>query len=294
MPTINKEFLLEILKQRREFGSLGENRINTKIYQYLKRYSPYYLYVPLTDIPLAIVVEVGKDSKILWSCHTDSLDTVDGTKLIGETSEGFLFTYNDDCVLGADDAAGIVLMIGMIEAGIEGTYVFHRGEEIMGWGSRQIAKFHPNWLSGFYAAIAFDRRGQHDIITHQGFGRKRTCSKTFAKYLVKKLSIDGLEFKEAKGVYTDTYEYRKFIPNCTNVSVGYYGEHTPKEILDLNFLNRLLNVVVKAFKPQSNSTISISKTNPDYAYINGSSARLIRTNAHGHKYIIHNKSRHYL
>jgi hypothetical protein len=35
------------------------------------------------------------------------------------------------------------------------------------------------------------------------------------------------------GVYTDTAEFIEVIPECTNISVGYYSEHSDKEKLDI-------------------------------------------------------------
>ena len=41
------------------------------------------------------------------------------------------------------------------------------------------------------------------------------------------------------GVYTDTAEFTGIIPECTNISVGYYSEHTDKEKLDVIHLQAL-------------------------------------------------------
>jgi hypothetical protein len=41
--------------------------------------------------------------------------------------------------------------------------------------------------------------------------------------------------KDDGGVYTDSAEF-DYIPECTNISVGYYSEHTVNEQQDINHL----------------------------------------------------------
>jgi len=47
------------------------------------------------------------------------------------------------------------------------------------------------------------------------------------------------------GVYTDTAEFVDNIPECTNISIGYYSEHGEREHLDVNHLQRLAAAVLK-------------------------------------------------
>jgi hypothetical protein len=89
-------------------------------------------------------------------------------------------------------------------------------------------------------AIALDRQGTTDVITHQSWGR--CCSDTFALALAAAL---GTAYRPVEGVYTDTAEYVNVIPECTNISVGYYHQHTAWEYLDSRYLFRLLNVLLK-------------------------------------------------
>jgi hypothetical protein len=125
-----------------------------------------------------MILRVG-GAPVLWSCHTDSahgggdsgrqrVAVADGTASLRERPKA-------GC-LGADDVAGLWLMLEMIGAGVPGLYVFHRGEEVGGLGSRHIAMAAPETLAGIRYAVAFDRRGTGSIITHQAFGR--CCSDT--------------------------------------------------------------------------------------------------------------------
>ncbi|WP_343211794.1 M28 family peptidase [Aquisediminimonas sediminicola] len=184
---------------------------------------------------------------ILWSCHVDTVAAKGGPQSVCVDAHGIaaLSDRKPGRSLGADDGVGVWLMLEMIEAGIPGLYVFHRGEEKGCLGSRWIVKNTPNVLNGIEAAIAFDRAGNRDIITHQSYGR--TCSDEFALSLAIELNNQGTGLDmmpDDTGVYTDTNEYAHCIPECTNVSVGYLSNHGPNETCDLNHCARLLDAVL--------------------------------------------------
>lgn len=183
---------------------------------------------------------IGKGSPILWSCHTDTVHKGDGKQSV-EYGDGYVTTPVGSC-LGADCGAGVWLMSRMIKAGIPGTYVFHREEEIGGWGSDFIAHNNPDWLTGIKFAIAFDRKGTQDIITHQMGGR--CASEAFAASLAAVLSMDHVA--DDSGTFTDTANYADLVPECTNLSVGYGKAHSPNEYLDCVYLVQLLKAILRA------------------------------------------------
>lgn len=143
--------------------------------------------------------------------------------------------------LGADDGVGIWLMLRMISAGVEGLYIFHADEEIGGGGSRHIADETPQLLDGIVRAVAFDRKGTRSVITHQGIGR--CCSDKFGQALGEALGM-GYTIDDT-GVFTDTANYTHLVPECTNVSSGYYREHTLHEHLDVTHATALANALTK-------------------------------------------------
>jgi hypothetical protein len=161
-----------------------------------------------------------------------------------KTSNDWAYVQHQNC-LGADCTTGVWLMLEMIKAGVEGLYIFHRDEENGGKGSTHIRDKTPELLDGIKYAIAFDRYGYKSIITHQ-FG-KRTASDKFADSLKYALEWDGLEFKhDDGGTFTDTEVYSDLIPECTNISVGYFDQHSSKESQDLEFAFRLRDTLVEA------------------------------------------------
>jgi len=201
-------------------------------------------------VPLAVVITTDVTSRTLFSAHVDTVHRTAGRQSVEYDHEMgiMLKTQNagatdNDC-LGADDGAGVWVLLQMIRADIPGTYAFHYGEEVGGIGSSTIAREHTAWLAQFDRAIAVDRKGTEDVITHQGWGR--CCSDAFAKALAEQLNAYGHAFKPSNGgVFTDTANYTDDIPECTNLSCGYDAQHTPHENLDVEFLIRLKDAMIE-------------------------------------------------
>lgn len=182
-----------------------------------------------------LVKRIGS-APVMWSCHTDTVHRAGGFQNVRLASGkiGLSAGSQSNC-LGADDTAGIWLMTEMIKAERPGLYVFHREEECGGLGSKYIAKQRAELLKDIQYAIALDRRGNDSVITFQWSGR--CCSETFAKELGARI---GHGYKaDPGGSFTDTANYMKLIPECTNLSVGYQGEHSSGETLDSDHVMRL-------------------------------------------------------
>jgi hypothetical protein len=188
---------------------------------------------------------IGKEPIILWSCHTDTVTQKVGRQNVKWLGNGILGLHNpqmNQC-LGADDGAGLWIMLELIKAGKEGHYVFHRDEEIGGQGSAWLTK-PDNWPKyipmSVKATIAMDRCGREDIITHQMY--QRTCSDAFADSLAEQLPY-GMR-KDDSGVFTDTANYVDIIGECTNLAVGYERNHGPSETLDTEHVRELRDSLV--------------------------------------------------
>lgn len=187
------------------------------------------------------ILRIG-DAPIMWSCHTDTVHSSGGTqkiKSVGKNWVGLDPISKSNC-LGADDTAGVWLMCELIKAQVPGLYVFHREEESGGLGSRWIAKETPELLKGIKFAVALDRKGRDEVITHQ---MGRCCSDEFAVSLAAQL---GMGYKPSdEGLFTDTANYTDLIGECTNLSVGYKGHHTNNEVLNVNHLRGLRDKLIK-------------------------------------------------
>ena len=182
------------------------------------------------------------DSKVLISCHTDSVHHMDGKQRINISKAGIVSLARrertSNC-LGADDCAGVYAALRMIEAGVKASFVFHRDEEIGGKGSAWLARQYPEWLAKFNICLALDRRGTQDVIVDQNWGK--CASDEFARGLANEL---GMGHSKADGIFTDSANYVDLIPECSNLSVGYQNEHSKRETLDLEYLDRVIDKLI--------------------------------------------------
>jgi len=199
-------------------------------------------------------------SSVMFSCHTDTVHRQAGYQPVD--FDGTLFSLPPEIktgCLGADDGAGVWMLLKLIEAGIPGLYAFHRGEERGCIGSRFASANHGKLFKDIDYCIAFDRRGTDDLITHQG-GR-RTCSDAFGLSLIREIGkhsafkgVNSFKLSEL-GALTDSKQYIEIIPECTNLGVGYLGNHGPRETLDGAHLHKLL----EAFKQVDFEAVEVSR-----------------------------------
>ena len=121
-----------------------------------------------------IHVSRGTDPRVLFSSHTDTVHRQQGRQRLeyhAPTGMVCLPDKSPSSCLGADDTIGVWLMTELIAANVPGHYVFHYGEESGGIGSSALARAIPETLADFDLAIALDRQGIGDVITHQITGR---------------------------------------------------------------------------------------------------------------------------
>lgn len=188
-------------------------------------------------------VTIGRSAPtIAWSSHTDTVHWDEGKQAIELDKDNMLaLDWNSEAsCLGADCTAGVWLMRRMILAGKPGLYIFHRDEENGGNGSTWIAENKPELVQGIKAMIALDRKGYTSVITEQSTGV--TASTKFAWSLADQL---GTRWQpDDTGLFTDSAFYAHLIPECTNISVGYFSQHSTSETLDPVFLDQLLMALI--------------------------------------------------
>ena len=187
------------------------------------------------------------ESKTLFCCHLDTVGHQElPVKKVYYEKSGRTFVGTDgNTILGADDKTGMVIMANMIDSNVPGTYYFLIGEEKGTVGSGLLySRQSKGILSKFDRCIAFDRRSYGSIITRQ-MG-KDCCSREFANALAAEFRKVGMRFKkDPGGVWTDSALFMGVIPECTNLSVGYFNEHRKIEEQDLSYMVVLADVVTK-------------------------------------------------
>jgi hypothetical protein len=216
-----------------------------------------YMPIPLEEDGFGnYFIKIG-ESDTMFTSHLDSATREQReVRIMSFEKEGYKILCSDGkSILSADDKAGVTIMLYMIEHNIPGLYYFFIGEERGGIGSGDVAKYyeHMEHCKGIKKCVSFDRRNYHSIITHQGW--TRTCSDTFAQSLADELNKNGMNIKlDNTGVFTDSANFIDNINECTNISVGYFSEHTKDEYQNITFLEQLCNACIKV--DWANLTIS--------------------------------------
>lgn len=218
------------------------------------------------------------DSDVMFTSHLDT-----ATKALTDVKhviEGNIIKTDGTSILGADDKAGVTIMLHMIENNIPGLYYFFLGEEVGCVGSRKVAAAQKEEkLEGINKVISFDRRSTDSIITFQG--SQRCCSDSFGEALAKAFNDvdETFDYKTDKGgVLTDSKQFTSIYPECTNISVGYYSEHTFSERQDIEHLDKLAQACLKVDWTSLPVERDVAKTEYDTTYIDyygawGASAR---------------------
>ena len=183
------------------------------------------------------VQDTGGD--VLWCAHLDTAHygRPERRNLI---RRGDILTDRDGLCWGADDRAGVALIIEMARLGVPGCYYLFSGEEVGCVGSNALADDPAFDFARFKACISLDRRGQTSVITKQL--EQRCCSERFALALARELG-EGFS-PDATGIYSDSASFMGLIPECTNLSVGYENAHSHGESQDLAFLEMLLQKLI--------------------------------------------------
>ena len=202
-----------------------------------------------------IEAKKGLQPTVLFSCHLDTVDSQgDGSLVDGKVQrKGLTYDPNFGQIalesesksgcLGADDGAGVWLLLQMIDQNKPGTYIFHRGEERGGISAHANLKAHLQFLTKFDIAVAFDRPRNNEVITHQG--GQECASDKCALALCAALNKHGMGYSPSpRGSFTDTKVYRGVIAECFNMGVGYESQHSRSETQDYGHLVAMLNAIM--------------------------------------------------
>ena len=192
-----------------------------------------------------LFIQIGDAPSVMFTSHLDTATSA--LTKVNHVIENNIIKTDGKSILGADDKAGVTIMLYMIENGIPGLYYFFLGEEVGCKGSKKLAEKHrQNPLHYIKKVISFDRRGTDSVITFQS--SERCCSDEFGKSLADQLNQNCQYFNyklDPTGIYTDSVQFTGIYSECTNISVGYQNEHTWKECQDIEHLERLANTCLK-------------------------------------------------
>jgi hypothetical protein len=187
-------------------------------------------------------LQIGESPTTMFTCHLDT--ACKKLVKVNHEFEGKYIKTDGSSILGADDKAGMCVILYMIEKKVPGLYYFFIGEEVGCIGSSDLSEEFT--YTNITKVVSFDRRGTNSIITRQIYGK--CCSNNFAMALseaFKKADPTLNLMPDDTGLITDSAQFMDLITECTNISVGYYNEHTMNERQDIEYLSKLCRAVVK-------------------------------------------------
>lgn len=161
---------------------------------------------------------------IVLIAHMDTVFNQPPKNIFYDPAETVLWSPSG---LGADDRAGIYAIISLINDGFRPSVIFTNLEEQGGIGANKLVEDYPDCpFSNCKALIELDRRGSEDCVFYD-------CDNKDFENL-----INLYDFKTDIGSFTDI----SFIMSTwkiagVNLSVGYYFEHQPIEILNTSHLD---------------------------------------------------------
>lgn len=187
-------------------------------------------------------IQIGDSPTTMFTCHLDTASR--HLVSVNHTFEGKYIKTDGTSILGADDKAGMCVILYMIEKKVPGLYYFFIGEEVGCVGSSDLSEEFEH--KNITKVVSFDRRGTNSIITRQIYGK--CCSNNFALALSDafKKADPTLDLRpDDTGLITDSAQFMDIITECTNISVGYYNEHTVNEKQDIEYLTKLCKAASK-------------------------------------------------
>lgn len=152
--------------------------------------------------------------------------------------------------LGADDRAGVVAILKLLDAGYRPHVIFTLNEETTANGALDLSKIKMPF-SELQMMIELDRCGQQDSVFY-------SCNNlAFEEY------INKYGFKTAEGTFSDIKLIApKWGVAAVNLSVGYEHEHTLGETLSIDWLNATIIKVGNIF-----DDILVNNRHQIYKYI---------------------------
>jgi putative aminopeptidase FrvX len=131
-----------------------------------------------------LFIKIG-ESDVMFTSHLDTATSA--LTKVNHVFDKNIIKTDGKSILGADDKAGVTIMLYMIEKEVPGLYYFFLGEEVGCIGSKKVAnKLQTEKIEGINKVISFDRRGTTSVITYQS--SQRCASDKFGEALALELN----------------------------------------------------------------------------------------------------------
>ncbi len=206
------------LKLFKEIAGMKKNKLQFFLYKFLKNYG----YKDIHNTNNFLMAE--GDLPVCLCAHMDTVFNTVPTRFFYDEEQTTVWSPGG---MGADDRAGIVIILKLLEAGLRPSIIFTDLEEKGGIGADALVKMYGNCpFRECKAMIQLDRRGMDDSVYYN------CANKDFEK------KINSYGFKTDWGTFSDISVFAPIWKiAAVNLSVGYENEHTSSEYLNLYYMN---------------------------------------------------------
>lgn len=234
--------------------SLSQSELHKTLGTYLKKKYKNVIIekdyiVAVGDIPIALVA------------HMDTVFYAPATHVYYDQRKGIMWSPEG---LGADDRAGVFIILQIIQSGLRPSIILTTDEERGGLGAQALAK-KTCPIPNLKYLIQLDRHGTNDCVFYDCANPK------FIDY------IENFGFSETIGSFSDISFLMPAWKVCgVNLSVGYHDEHSVSETLYVPILFRTCEIVKKMltatdipdfeYKEISNKLTDYYKVMSEYDY----------------------------
>ena len=209
----------EDLKVLKKICRMNEETLHYFLCKKLKEYG----YTCVDNQPMFIMAE--GTSPICLCAHMDTVFTQPPQDIFYDFQHKVMWSPQG---LGADDRAGIFIILKVLQAGLRPSIIFTHGEERGGKGADEIVKTYGDCpFLNCKALIQLDRQGGNDAVYYN-------CdNKAFEQRIM------SYGFKTEWGTFSDISVLGPIWEvAAVNLSVGYIREHSVAETLYTEFLLR--------------------------------------------------------
>lgn len=192
-------------------------------------------------------IGTGEGATVLLSAH---MDTVRGVLADRKVIENNGVYTSDKGALGADDRAGIAIVMEVLRRVEESTtfngtikVAFSREEEI---GCVGASRIDSDWYADVNLAMVVDRCGNRDIVAGNYF--MPFCSDNVGLFMEDVAQMaDMPDWKCVEGGVSDAMTFAENGINSINLSAGYMNEHTAKEYVVFEDMKSTVRLMLQVF-----------------------------------------------
>ena len=226
----------------------------TKLFEYSEKgllnamhslFSKYYTNIVYKKNKYLIAISDNSQIGVVAHCDTVFPSQPSRAEIYYDTHKNVIWSPDG---LGADDRAGVFIILKLLQKGLKPTIILTTGEETGGIGAQEIIKDFPNNDLKLKFLIQLDRRGSNDCVFYN-------CGNAD---FIKRIETYG--FIEKYGTFTDiSFLAPAWDIAAVNLSVGYVDEHSYQERL---FISDLLSTFEKVI-----NILSDEKILPHYKFM---------------------------